>query len=514
MGKNPLWLHANQKLNAMNVLNLMKDDVRCVSVAKKPQVGFTGFCVALAYYCLVHGLVKNVVFLTSMSDCKALESLKRALPKILRDRVYHLPTLGNAEPSLSGVETLAMIDENDVGSKKKQKMDTLLRKTGFLDINNMKEKNNYLVTCSATSIKQQCDLEEWGPSHENYVLQPPPGYIGYDILNARKVYRPYYSMADGGAQKLCDEIIGYHRLGVHICRVPLKLEHVLETCAKERGITVIKYDQKHDIYKNGDYEKAFVEPLVGQVLIIVKRMWSRANSWDTKMKLRIGILMVQHTNNPDDNRINQDLTSRYYGTWALPDDHKVGPHYTNITSLVNYNRYINGLEGSYRTRGFMKTEKGYVRNDPMGMYKDVPGSLEPESIFSKYGCLRYYKLFDTEYELNVFTALLCSDNVTPTGRSGTTKDADFTLDAEGFKICSTGSTKRHSLEELLEFAEGKGDSPCSNLPKSCNDLRLNEITHRKYVAYKDINDTTTAVYVAVWSQRLRAAKRAREEGEA
>jgi len=106
---------------------------------------------------------------------------------------------------------------------------------------------------------------------------------------------------------------------------------------------------------------------------------------------------------------------------------------------------------------------------------------------------RGYQIFNTQQENEKYAK-----------NYGAKRMSTYSIDDNGFKMCTITSKKVNSLEDVLKLTQTSNEG--SNMPKALSELIVGETTHRRYVCYKDITDKTTECFVTIWIKRLKEAE--------
>jgi hypothetical protein len=319
----------------------------------------------------------NVRIITGMSNAGWEKDMIDKAPNCFKDKIFHHGKLQKAKmklitkDELTGITNgLFIIDEIDSGDKPEQKLQTILKDAGVLDIKHMEEHNNRFVFISATMIKELYDLYRWGELHELYKMTIPASYIGHRDFLDKKIVKEFYPLnTKENAEKWVQEDILNHYgadYRVHLVRVNVKIVDVVQNACIRKGVAFRNHTST-DRLSEEEIKEFFKEPLTQHIVLGVKGFFRRANLIPNRWKLRIGATHELHTKKVDNNVQIQGLTGRMTGYWrhVIEGGHKTGPHRTSIKAIEEYETTYADPFGtnSYQTAGFKK-KKGKVVADP------------------------------------------------------------------------------------------------------------------------------------------------------
>jgi hypothetical protein len=378
------YIFPNQMEDANKIVDkFYKNKRRVISIQKKTKVGADGLMIEVAKLLTTHiddNFVvnpANVRIITGMSNVMWEKEMIDKAPNIFKNKIFHHGKLEKAgikkitKDELTGVTNgLFIIDEIDSGDKPDQKLQTILKDAGILDVKHMEEHNNRFVFISATMIKELYDLYRWGNLHELCKMDIPPSYIGHKDFVDRGIVQNFYPLnSEEQANKWVQEDIldNYETdFRVHIVRVTEKtLSFIQNACISKR----IKFRNhtSSDRLSEDDINELFKEPLSNHIVLGVKGFFRRANLIPNRWKLRIGATHELYTKVVDNNVQIQGLTGRMTGYWRaeIEGGHKTGPHRTSIKAIEEYEKtYLDPFGiNSYQTSGFKKN-KGKVSANP------------------------------------------------------------------------------------------------------------------------------------------------------
>uniref|UniRef100_A0A6C0DBA7 Uncharacterized protein n=1 Tax=viral metagenome TaxID=1070528 RepID=A0A6C0DBA7_9ZZZZ len=394
------YIFPNQMEDANNIVDMFyTKGRRVISIQKKTKVGADGLMIEIAKLLTTHiddGFVvnpANVRIITGMSNAGWEKDMIDKAPNCFKDKIFHHGKLERAgiklitKDELTGVTNgLFIIDEIDSGDKPEQKLQTILKEAGVLDVKHMEEHNNRFVFISATMIKELYDLYRWGELHELYKMTIPSSYIGHKDFLEKGIVKEFYAVnTQEAADKWVQEDIldCYNKtcmctkcnpeknpdkkdFRVHLVRVTAKNVNVVQNACIRKGV-IFRNHTSSDRLSHGEIKELFKEPLTNHIVLGVKGFFRRANLIPNRWKLRIGATLELYTKIVDNNVQIQALTGRMTGYWRedIEGGHKTGPHRTSIKAIEEYEKTYEDPFGtnSYQTAGFKKT-KGKVSASP------------------------------------------------------------------------------------------------------------------------------------------------------
>jgi len=352
----------------------------------------------------------NIRILTGMSN-KAWESdMIEKAPTFLKDKIFHHGKL--LKSNLRGLKNgLIIIDEIDCGDKQGQKFDKTLKDAGILNIEHMIRNNNRFVVISATMIKQYYDLYRWGPDlFFDCKMTIPDSYVGHKDFLEKGIIKEFYPLEDiPSVLKWIDEdILTYGRdFRVHIVRANDKtMGNIINGCIS-KGVKYALH-MTDDRLSDEEIKEFFEKPLKSHIVLIIKRLFSRANLIPNIWKKRIGATHELCTIKVDDSVQIQGLPGRMTGYWKhiIESGHKIGPYRTSIKSIKNYEANYNDPFGyeEIRCSGFVKSD-GKIHSSEIHLFTpenvDHPNPLDlPEIPSSKCSKpVKIFKLNEDEYNI-------------------------------------------------------------------------------------------------------------------
>ena len=374
------YIFPNQVDDAKNIVEAFYvRNRRVISIQKKTKVGADGLMIQIATLMTTHSddtfVVNpaNLRIITGMSNAGWEKDMIEKAPSCFNDKIFHHGKLEKAgikqitKDELTGVtNALFIIDEIDSGDKPEQRLQTILKEAGILDVKHMEEHNNRFVFISATMIKELYDLYRWGDLHELYKMTIPTSYFGHKDFLDMGIVKEFYSLntKEDAEKWVKEDITEYYGddFRVHIVRVNPKSVNVVQNACIRKGVAFRNHSST-DRLSEEEIQEFFKEPLTQHIVLGVKGFFRRANLIPNRWKLRIGATHELYTKVVDNNVQIQGLTGRMTGYWRadIEAGHKTGPHRTSINAITEYEKtYLDPFgENSYQTAGFKKT-KGRV----------------------------------------------------------------------------------------------------------------------------------------------------------
>ena len=410
------YIFPNQKEDAINIVDMFyKNKRRVISIQKKTKVGADGLMIEIAKLLTTHiddeFVVNhaNVRIITGMSNAGWEKDMIDKAPSCFKDKIFHHGKLEKAgiktiikdiktitTDELTGVTNgLFIIDEIDTGDKPDQKLHTILKNAGILDVNHMEKHNNRFVFISATMIKELYDLYRWGELHELYKMSIPASYFGHKDFLDKGIVKEFFAVntKEAAEKWVQEDILDYYKkpcmctkcnpeqnpikqdFRVHIVRVNAKNVNVVQDACIRKGV-LFRNHTSTDRLSQDEIKELFKEPLTNHIVLGVKGFFRRANLIPNRWKLRIGATLELFTRVVDNNVQIQGLVGRMTGYWRedIEGGHKTGPHRTSIKAIEEYEKtYLDPFGiNSYQTAGFKK-KKGKISADPtMLSSKHIP----------------------------------------------------------------------------------------------------------------------------------------------
>ena len=516
------YIFPNQKKDASEIVEMFyQKKFRAISVQKKTKVGADGVIIEIATLMTTHiddtFVVNpaNVRILTGMSNAGWEKDMKEKAPSCFEDKIYHHGQLLKAE-IVDIRNGLFIIDEIDTGDKESQVLHTILKEAGVLDVKHMEEHNNRFVFISATMVKELYHLYQWGDLHEFYKMTIPPSYIGHMDFLQSGIIREFYNInTEESANKwIKEDILDHYKepcmcikcnpkndsskedFRVHLIRVTVKTVGIIQNACIRNGVAFRNHTST-DRLSPEEINEFFNEPLTRHIVLGIKGLFRRANLIPNSWKLRIGSTHELYTKVVDNNVQIQGFPGRMTGYWRkdIEEGHKTGPYRTSIKAIIEDEEIYKNPFGSnsYQTSGFKKKKGNISSESSMLSAHNITNlkAVELPSINSGE-FERDHKVCDSQEENELYAK-----------QFGAKRKTSYTVNEDGFKLCSSSSRKVHSLEEILKFTKTSNEG--SNMDKKLSDLKIGEYAYRRYVCYRDISDKTTECFVTIWVKRLKAA---------
>ena len=354
----PEYIYSNQKEDALVITNKFHDtNIRAISIVKRTKVGMDGLMIELAKNMSIHPddsfIIhrKNIFFITAMNNVLWEEDMKDKIPTCFKDNVYHHGKLQRLIAKLRNIKHALIInDEIDSGDKEDQKLHTILKESGVLNIDYMEENNIRFVFVSATMINELRDLYKWGDKHYSHYMSIPESYIGHKEFLQLGIIQEYYAVnSNERAEKWVQEDI-IHNYGndfrVHLIRTDEKnKDFILNACI--RNNILFKNHTSTDRISFEELTQIF-DNITNHVVIAVKGFYRRANLIPNDWKKKIGATHERHVITYDANVQVQGLPGRMTGYWKqdILNGHKTGPHRTSIDAMNEYEQFYQDPFGS------------------------------------------------------------------------------------------------------------------------------------------------------------------------
>jgi len=420
------YIFPNQMEDANNIVDMFyKNKRRVISIQKKTKVGADGLMIEIAKLLTTHiddNFVvnpANVRILTGMSNASWEKDMIDKAPTCFKEKIFHHGKLKKADiktitkdiKTITKDELMAVtnglfiIDEIDSGDKPDQRLHTILKDAGILDVKHMEKYNNRFVFISATMMKELYDLYRWGELHELYKMTIPSSYFGHKDFLEKGILKEFYSLASKeNAEKWVQEDI-LDNFGtdfrVHIVRVTAKIVDVVQNACIRKGV-VFRNHTSTDRLSDDEINEFFKEPLTNHIVLGVIGFYRRANLIPNRWKLRIGATHELYTRVVDNNVQIQGLVGRMTGYWRedIEGGHKTGPHRTSIKAIEEYERtYLDPFGiNSYQTAGFKK-KKGKVSAEPtMISSKHIPNlqAVDLPAVKDEEVDINLYRIYSDE----------------------------------------------------------------------------------------------------------------------
>jgi hypothetical protein len=363
------YIYPNQKMDAAIITDkFYQTRTRVISIVKRTKVGMDGLIIEISKNMATHpddnfALHRsNILDITAMSNLSWEEDMKNKIPTCFKDNVYHHGKLKQLRSVLNSLKNaLIIIDEIDCGDKEDQKLHTILKESGILDIKYMNEKNIRIIFVSATMRNELLDLYKWGDdNHYTHYMTIPPNYIGHKEFLSMGIIKEYYPIKNAAsAERWVQEDI-LQNYGddyrVHLIRTDEKhKDHVMDACIRN-GIIFknhtsderITHEELVQIFDNiGKFGK--------HIVIAIKGFYRRANLIPNEWKKKIGATHERYAIKYDTNVQVQGFPGRMSGFWRadIEGGHKTGPHRTSIDAIREYEAFYENPMGDiqYSTNG-------------------------------------------------------------------------------------------------------------------------------------------------------------------
>lgn len=467
------YIYPNQESDANRIMAHFRQGKQVISVQKRTKIGADGL---MTYLCCQmtsceEGLiidVDNVFILTGMSNKLWESSMIDKSPSFLKKQIFHHGKLNKINFNKEGPK-LIVIDEIDVGDKKKQKLHKLLESANLLDLTYLQENNIYMVFISATIIKELACVKKWGDIHTNIIMQVPPEYVSIKYLYDKNMVKEYFKISSVAfaIYWIEEDIIKHfgddYRVHLIACD-PKTSQNIVNACMEYEKVEAL-YHNSDDRMDTDTLNQYFLGKRTKHTIIMVKKFYSRANLIPNEWKRNIGSIMDRWTNNPDYNVLNQGLVRRMTGFWKkiIEDGHKMGIYRTSIASVLEYEKayddpngnheYVaNGYVPPLRTRDGIPSVKNVALDCVTGLH-NVDNELPvPEQIpiFIELNPMQMSQLKKDgqSWDYNTITPFLPSELV-----------LELSKKERGF-IANPGSV--HSLEKLrnVPYNAIQKNKPC------------------------------------------------------
>jgi hypothetical protein len=374
------YIFQNQKEDAFQIVNLFRNGKHIVSVNKKTKVGMDGLMIEVCHQLCTdiddNFVVDpaNVRIITAMSNIKWQQTLREKAPKCFEKQIFHHGQLSKC--SFKNLKNaLIIIDEIDCGDKEEQVLHTLLKDAGILNAKNIVKNNLKIMVASATLLKQQYELAQWGNLHQNFTMTIPKEYIDHKSFLDKGILQQFYQVTSlESAHRWIKEdcIDAYaeqcmcgcnHRYRIHIIRVQAKYVHHVREACEELDVKFYNHTSE-DRIPFETLRKLFEEQLKSHVVLAIKGFYRRADFIPNAWKMKIGATHEQCTKQVNDSVQIQGLPGRMTGYWRENIDagHVTGPYRTCLESIERYEENFRDPFGDkpYKTSDFKKMEGGVI----------------------------------------------------------------------------------------------------------------------------------------------------------
>ena len=347
------YIYENQKKDALNIISkFYQTDIKVVSVLKRTKLGMDGLMIEISKLFATHDDDEfavhrdNIFIITGMSNILWEEDMKEKIPNCFKNNVYHHGKLEKLHKKLKNVKNAVLIvDEIDTGDKKSQRLHTILKNCGLLDLQFMKTNNIKFVFVSATSFNQLHELQKWGDKyHSNYNMTIPDNYIGHSEFVERGIIQEFYPInsVESSTIWIKTDIINNYASDyrIHIIRIEQEYQSFLQTACIQNDVDFRSHSCEDRIEKD-ELEKLFGTTLTKHLVIAIKGLYRRANYIPNEWKMKIGATHERFTAKYDTSVQIQGLPGRMTGYWKkdVEEGHKTGPYRTSISAMNEYEEF-------------------------------------------------------------------------------------------------------------------------------------------------------------------------------
>jgi len=427
---NSEYIYYNQKNDANQIIEkFYTTNVRAISIIKRTKVGMDGLMIELAYKISTHiddnfMIHRNNIFIiTAMSNLAWEEDMRDKIPNCFRDNIYHHGKLQKLKERLIGIKNALIInDEIDTGDKEDQKLHKILKESGILNINYMKENNIKFVFVSATMINELKELYKWGDSHYCYKMTIPNNYISHGDFLELGIIKEFYKIEteDEAIEWIENDIIDNYKndFRVHFIRTDIENNQIIKNACDKLNIKFfnhtstnrISYEELTNIFNNLD----------NHIVIAVKGFYRRANLIPNDWKLKIGAMHERYCKNFDTNVQIQGLVGRMTGYWKniINNGHKTGPFRTSIDAITQYENFYetpltNDKYSSNRNANLFLQPKNFGINEPQNIKleninKHVPIIIDL-NIYDDDISTQIYYITSLHDKINYVKSIICND---------------------------------------------------------------------------------------------------------
>jgi hypothetical protein len=482
------YTYSNQKEDAVKICEkFFETPIRAISIVKRTKVGMDGLMIEIAKNMttnLIDDFVlyyKNVFFITAMSNKSWEDDLKNKMPACFKENVHHHNQL-NKLKFTNLKNALIIIDEIDTGDKQHQKLHTILKRSGILDIKYMDENNIRFVFVSATIINELRDLYQWGDRHDTYYMTIPENYIGHKEFLDKNIIQNYYAInnKESAERWVKEDIIDNYGQDyrIHIIRTDEKKKIFISDACSRYSIKFYNHTSDDRItYK--DLTNIFNETLNQHIVIAVKGFYRRANLIPNPWKLKIGACHEKYVRKYDTNVQVQGLPGRMSGYWkdVIENGHKTGPYRTSIDAIREYEEFYNNPFGKTKyctTSNILFVNPKHIENleiDETHKIKNKQPKIDKEIIIKRFKTMTEAKEYYNKELKDV------KKGSGPKERKPITTNSGHT-----FYTTKVGNLKKNvcSWVEVLEH-------------ETLNDLKINGF--RLHPCYENKNDNTTLAWI-------------------
>ncbi len=351
---NKEMVYPNQAEAANEIFKaFMVDGKVAVTLIALPQAGKTGTFLEVAYkMCTVDNDAKaidhdQILFLTGMSDREWKDQTKGDMLTSFEKRVRHRGQFKGLPSLLRDIKnSLIIIDECHIAAEKEQTMSEILRRSGLLNIDELRKRRVFLLEVSATPGSTLYDTQKWGAeNHSIVILKESPLYVGFRDFIAEKRLHPSYDLSEEEELLKLFPFIeqAFPQPRYHIIRLNGKLytsaKLLIEQHAKARGWHVSDHNATNRL-EGLDYHMTKAPHY--HSIILIKEFWRAGKRLcDTY----VGIVHEPQTDIEDTNVTSQGLIGRLCG-----NDKRKGPGaphaFCNTALIHDYLAWIDA-KGDY-----------------------------------------------------------------------------------------------------------------------------------------------------------------------
>ncbi len=173
-----------------------------VTLCAPPQWGKTGVSLFVSYKMSLHN-IRNVFYLTGMSDKTWIEQTKDRLLPSWKENVYHRNTLHTFLDNLEKMKEerkdkniLIIIDECHIANKSDNLLSEIMKKIYDSNIENLKKRNIKILQISATPSNALIDAESWGKYHQKITPKINSGYVSFQSFISKNKLKSPFELSD------------------------------------------------------------------------------------------------------------------------------------------------------------------------------------------------------------------------------------------------------------------------------------------------------------------------------
>jgi hypothetical protein len=503
-------------------------------LAAEMQAGKTGVILALirlmlspANYRTIGIRPDDIYVLTGMSDNAWKKQTRERLPRAVRENVHHNGGLAQVRRSLfakaarpGGLKNvLVVLDESHIASNYNNKparevFDTLC---GLCPIEEWAERGIRLVTISATDPAMVIAAG----AIRNYAhivnLRTTDAYQSVESLNtAGRLHKTFDLVDETTVRRLLTFIEGKFGAGArryHVLRPrPSKLAAVRE--ALERlvpGCNIVQWDSGRKSAGAGadattvsseadDINEVLSCEPEAPTFVLLKNMFYASKTLDDSF---VGV-MHDRVGHKDDTNL-QSLLGRACGYGKSADTHI----FTSLVTVENYLKVWRDLSPRDRPRLTTAEERvldrrmaGVTTSDgglALLRTRAVPVAAGAGAAVPVAEPARRRTSVDEDCFQSEWSQWFTTEEAAMAWWRAHGGRAQKLKSADGFLICSTtGSPCKHKMEEIERFRSGK---KTANMP-GASKMEVGKTECRRYVAYENIDDPSTARFCVHWIKRV------------